>query len=58
MPIGLTLGPGKIMEQVTLSAVLQHVPNNQGIEPCQHGFVKDRSCFTHLNSFCDKGGSP
>ena len=42
------------MEQIILSAITQHVENNQGIKPSQHGFRKGRSCLTNLISFYDK----
>ncbi|KAK4823090.1 hypothetical protein QYF61_025828 [Mycteria americana] len=46
--------PGKLMEQIILSAVTWHVEDNQGIKPSQHGFRKGRSCLTNLISFYDK----
>jgi len=42
------------MEQIILSAITQHVQDNQVIRPSQHGFVKGRSCLTNLISFYDK----
>ncbi|KAK4826183.1 hypothetical protein QYF61_006127 [Mycteria americana] len=42
------------MEQIILSAITQHVQDNQVIRPNQHGFMKDRSCLTNLISFYDK----
>ncbi|KAK4825925.1 hypothetical protein QYF61_003420 [Mycteria americana] len=53
-PVSLTLVPGKLMEQIILSAITRHVENNQGIKPSQHGFRKGRSCLTNLISFYDK----
>ncbi|KAK4830015.1 hypothetical protein QYF61_008278 [Mycteria americana] len=53
-PVSLTSIPGKLMEQIILSAITRHVENNQGIEPSQHGFMKGRSCLTNLISFYDK----
>ncbi|KAK4828802.1 hypothetical protein QYF61_000859 [Mycteria americana] len=53
-PVSLTLVPGKLMEQIILSAITRHVENNQGIKPSQHGFRKGRSCVTNLISFYDK----
>ncbi|KAK4828106.1 hypothetical protein QYF61_023468, partial [Mycteria americana] len=53
-PISLTLVPGKLMEQIILSAIARHVEDNQGIKPSQHGFRKGRSCLTNLISFYDK----
>ncbi|KAK4829691.1 hypothetical protein QYF61_006066, partial [Mycteria americana] len=53
-PVSLTSVPGKLMEQIILSAITGHVENNQGIKPSQHGFRKGRSCSTNLISFYDK----
>ncbi|KAK4824623.1 hypothetical protein QYF61_016929 [Mycteria americana] len=53
-PVSLTLVPGKLMEQIILSAITRHVEDNQGIKPSQHGFRKGRSCLTDLISFYDK----
>ncbi|KAK4825474.1 hypothetical protein QYF61_027629 [Mycteria americana] len=53
-PLSLTSVPGKLMEQIILSAITRHVENNQGIKPSQHGFRKGRSCLTNLISFYDK----
>ncbi|KAJ7402025.1 hypothetical protein BTVI_90218 [Pitangus sulphuratus] len=43
----------KIMEQIFLGTVMQHIQNNQGIRPSQHGFRKDRCCLTNLTAFYD-----
>jgi len=47
-PVSLTLVPGKVMEQITLSAITWQ--DNQVIRPSQHGFMKGRSCVTNLIS--------
>ncbi|KAK4825724.1 hypothetical protein QYF61_002163 [Mycteria americana] len=46
--------PGKVMEQIILSAITRHVQDNQAVRPSQHGFMKGRSCLTNLISFYDK----
>ena len=50
--VNLTLVPGKVMEQIVLREITQHVRDNRGIRPSQHGFMKGRSCLTNL-IFCD-----
>ena len=42
---------GKITEQIALREITQHVWDNWGIRPKQHGFTKGRSCLTNLISF-------
>lgn len=44
--VSLTLVPEKVLEQVVMSAILLHVPDNQGIRPSQPEFSKGRSCST------------
>ncbi|KAK4820953.1 hypothetical protein QYF61_008740 [Mycteria americana] len=53
-PVSLTPVRGKVTEQITLSAITQHIQDNQAIRPSQHGFRKGRSCLTNLISFYDK----
>ena len=36
------------------SELTEHVQDNQGIRPSQHGFVKGRSCLTNLICFYDQ----
>ena len=52
-PVSLTSVPGKIMEQIVLREITQHVRDNGGIRPSQRGFMKGRSCLTNLISFYD-----
>ena len=52
-PVSLTSVPGKVREQVVLREITQHVRDNRGIRPSQHGFAKGRSCLTNLISFYD-----
>ena len=40
-------------EQIILSAITQHVQDNQRIRPSQHEFRKGKSCLTNLISFYD-----
>ncbi|PKU46073.1 rna-directed dna polymerase from mobile element jockey-like [Limosa lapponica baueri] len=53
-PASLTLVPGKVMQQIVLSAIPQHIQDNLEIRHSQHGFMKDRSCFTNPISFYHK----
>ncbi|KAJ7405463.1 hypothetical protein BTVI_69085 [Pitangus sulphuratus] len=53
-PVSLTSVPGKVMEQITLSAITQHLQDGQGIRPSQLRFRRARSCLTNLISFYDK----
>ncbi|GAB0205059.1 mitochondrial enolase superfamily member 1 [Grus japonensis] len=53
-PVSLTWVLMKVMEQIILSSIMQHVQDNQATRPSQHGFMKSRSCLTKLTSFCDK----
>ena len=51
--VSLTLAARKVMKQIILSEITQHVQDNQGIRPSQHGFTKGGSCLTNLISFYD-----
>ena len=50
-PLRLTSVPGKVMEGFILSALTEHVRDNQEIRPSHHGFMKGKSCFTNLISY-------
>jgi len=52
--VSLTPVPGNIMEQFILNALTEHMKDNQGIRPSQHGFMKGRSCLINLISFYDQ----
>ena len=39
------------MERFILSVLTGHGKDNQGTRSSQHGFMKGRSCLTHLISF-------
>ena len=49
-PVSLNSVLGKVMEQIILGEITQHVSGVQGIRPSQHGFMKGRSCLTNLIS--------
>ena len=53
-PVSLTSVPGRVMEQIILSAITWQVQDNQVIRPSQHRFMKGRSCLTNLISFYDQ----
>ena len=52
--LSVTSVPGKLMEQLIQSTILQHMRDNQMIRPSQHGFMKGRSCLTNLISFYNR----
>ncbi|KAK4819995.1 hypothetical protein QYF61_017374 [Mycteria americana] len=53
-PVSLTLVPGKVREQIVLSAITHLVQDNHMIRPSQRGFMKGRSYLTNLIFFYDK----
>jgi len=52
--VSLTSMPGKVMEQIILSAITQYVDDNKVIKHSQHWLTKGRSCLTNLISFYHK----
>jgi len=52
-PVSLTSVPGKVMEQIILGEITQHVCDILGIGPSQHRLMKGRSYSTNLISFCN-----
>lgn len=43
--VGLSTAPGKILEQILLECISEHV---KVIENSQHGITNDKSCLTNL----------
>ena len=47
-PVSVILVPEKVMEQIILGEITQHVYGIQGIRPSQHGFMLDQSYLLQL----------
>ena len=52
-PVSLTSIPGKVMEQLILGVINEHVEEKVVVGSGQHGFTKGKSCLTNLIAFCD-----
>ncbi|KAK7105260.1 hypothetical protein V1264_016666 [Littorina saxatilis] len=52
-PVSLTCILCKVMEKLVRSSITQHLEENDLISREQHGFVKGRSCVTHLLEVLD-----
>lgn len=52
-PVSMTSVPGKVTDQITLSAITQQ--ENRGIRLSQRGFRRGRSYLPNLICFHDKG---
>ena len=50
-PVSLTSIPGKVMEQLTLEAIIKKVEEKKAVRSSQHGFTKGKSCLTNLIDF-------
>ena len=63
-PVSLTAVICKILEKLVRRNIIDHLEQNELIDPAQHGFVKGRSCVTNLletfeqwTQILDDGGS-
>ncbi|TRZ06777.1 hypothetical protein HGM15179_020330 [Zosterops borbonicus] len=52
--VSVTLVLGKVIKEIILTAITQHMQDNQAIRHSQHGFMKGRSFLTNLISFYNK----
>ena len=50
-PISLTCVACKLMESIVKDSILEHLMDNNLINPTQHGFMNQKSCVTNLLEF-------
>ena len=56
-PVSLTSVASKVMESIIRDAITDHLTVNALIKDSQHGFMKNRSCATHLLEFLEKAST-
>jgi len=52
-PVSLTSIHGKVMEQLILDVISKQVEEKKVSRSRHHGFIKEKSCLTHLLAFYD-----
>lgn len=50
-PVRPAVVPRKVMQQITVNAITQHMKDNQRIRTSQNSFGKDMSCLPNLISY-------
>lgn len=53
-PVSVTSVPGKILAQILLESVLEHMENKEVTGDSQYGFTGDRSCLINFMPFYDR----
>ena len=52
-PVSLTSVPGKMLESILKTHIMNHVVSNNLIKSSQHGFLAGRSCLTNLLEYLE-----
>ena len=47
--------PGKLLEYIIRDHMLKYLEDRDVVSPCQHGFMKGRSCLSNLLVTIDSG---